>query len=678
MSPEALRRRMAHGNIYQVEKVDAAMASYFRPGNLGALRELALLWLADRVDETVERYRRDSGIHTSWPTRERVVVALTGGPEGQTILRRGARMASRGAGGELIAVWVSSSDGLADTNTAAINAQRVLTEELGGVFHHITGDDIGEAILAFGRRVNASQIVLGASSRRRWAALWSRGVSETVVAGSGDIDVHLVTHARATSPPPIRSSVALGPHRRIGGWIVSLAGPALLTAVLLATRDAHDIPLDVMLFLACSVGVALLGGIGPALLSAVLGSLLLNWFFVPPLQTFTISESQNVLTLVVYLAVAAAVAAAVHLSARSSSAARVAQHEAATLTQITHAMLSSTEPLPLLLSECLGMFGMRGAGIVQRPIGGPARLLAAAGEFTLADVENASVQERVDEGTTLILTGPALHSGDQGLVTAYAANAAAVLNRQRLRTEAAAAKGLAQDNRAQHALLSAVSHDLRTPLAAVKAAVSSLRSTEVQWSPEDEAELLEAIEESSDRLEVLVGNLLDLSRLETGALTPRCILLDARAAASTTMAAASASKRLHLWADGACPAYVDPGLLDRVLANLVENALKYSPPGRDVTVNVACVGERTQIRVIDQGSGVPRQEQERIFEPFQRRGDVPDGDGVGLGLAVARGLAESMGATVTADDTPGGGLTMTIEMPAGPPTTPEVAWGESP
>lgn len=671
MSPESLRRRMAHGNIYKAEKVDAALASYFRPGNLSALRELALLWLADRVDETLERYRADQGIDATWPTRERVVVALTGGPEGETVLRRGARIASRGAGGELIAVYVSRSDGLAGVDGTAVAAQRTLTQELGGQFHAISGDDIAEAVLAFARRVNASQIVLGASTRSRWARLWSRGVGATVVAGSGDIDVHLVTHGHATAPPTSRSRWGLGRRRLVAGWLAAVLAPTGLTLGLHLLETAVSLPLDVLLYLAVSVGVALVGGLLPALVSAVLGTLLLNFFFTPPTHTFTVSDAENVLALIVYLIVATAVAAVVHLSARRTAEARAAQRESASLTQITHAMLSSTEPLPLLLRECLNMFEMTSGGIVRvaaAPGEGaartaPATLLASAGGFTLADLDNAQVRERVDDETELLLLGRELRAADQSLVAAYAANAAAVLTRQRLRAEAAAATSLAADNKARQALLSAVSHDLRTPLAAVKAAVTSLRSDEVEFSDDDQAELLEAIEESTDRLDALVGNLLDLSRLETGTMRPHRIVFDAVAAARATMASVSNPARVTLWEQGECLTYADPGLLDRVLANLLENALRHAPRGTAVVVNVARVGQRIQVRVIDSGPGIPRSEHDRIFQPFQRQGDAPAGDGVGLGLAVARGLAESMGATVTADDTPGGGLTMTIDLP---------------
>ncbi|HEX8007593.1 MAG TPA: universal stress protein, partial [Trebonia sp.] len=197
MTAEALRRRMAHGNIYPPEKIDAALTNYFRTGNLTALRELALLWLADKVDEGLQKYRAEHDIRKTWEARERVVVALTGGPEGDTLIRRAARIAARSSGGDLLAVHVTKSDGLTGANPANLARQRQLVESLGGTYHQVVGDDISDALLTFARAENATQLVLGASRRGRFAQLLSPGVGVTTTAHSGPIDVHLVTHAQA-------------------------------------------------------------------------------------------------------------------------------------------------------------------------------------------------------------------------------------------------------------------------------------------------------------------------------------------------------------------------------------------------------------------------------------------------------------------------------------------------
>ncbi len=196
MSPEALRRRMVHGNVYPPERIDAALTNYFRLGNLSALRELALLWVADRVDEGLDRYRQQHGIDTPWPARDRIVVALTGGPEGDALIRRGVRIAGRSAGRDLLAVHVHRGDGMTASQPQALERQRVLVESLGGTYHSVVGEDVAEALLDFARGVNASQLVIGASRRGRFASMVQPWTGEAIVRGSGDIDVHVVTHDR--------------------------------------------------------------------------------------------------------------------------------------------------------------------------------------------------------------------------------------------------------------------------------------------------------------------------------------------------------------------------------------------------------------------------------------------------------------------------------------------------
>ncbi|RYJ05414.1 MAG: histidine kinase, partial [Actinomycetales bacterium] len=211
MSPQALRRRLAHGNVYAAEKVDAALGQFFREGNLAALRELALLWLADRVDEGLDRYRAQHSIDSTWAARERIVVGVTGGPESESLMRRASRIASRTGGGEWHALYVTRGDGLRQTGPERLEALRRTTEELGGTFHTVVGDDSAAGILDYARGVNASQVLVGASRRGRISTLLRPGIGETVIAESGDIDVHIVTHAEARrSAAVLRQQGALG------------------------------------------------------------------------------------------------------------------------------------------------------------------------------------------------------------------------------------------------------------------------------------------------------------------------------------------------------------------------------------------------------------------------------------------------------------------------------------
>ena len=676
MTPEALRRRMAHGNIYGAEKVDAALSNYFRVGNLSALRELALLWLADRVDEGLGRYRADHGIDSSWPTRERVVVALSGGPEGELLLRRGARIASRGAGGELLAVHVAKADGLRGPPLPTLATLRRLTQELGGSWHTVTGDDPAEAILDVARGVNASQVVIGSTRRPRWRTLVVPSTTEEVITHSGDIDVHVVTHSSAAGRGWRVSRAAL-PRRRVRlGYAAAAIGPVVLTGLLALLPDDPDLPLTVPLYLLITVLVALLGGIGPALVGAVVSSALLNWFFLEPVRTLTISKPENAVALVVFVVVAVVVAFVVHTSARRAERAVAAQGESAALAELTHTLLGSTDQMTVLLDHAVDMFGARRALVVRRATADePAEVVAesegAAPEPGAVTGTAAGVDEQTrapaDDAHDLVLVGATVPAHRQRLLAAFAAHAGAIIQRRALQRAAAEAASLARDSSARTALLSAVSHDLRTPLAGIKAAIGSLRSSEVTFSAADEAELMAAIEDSADRLDALIGNLLDMSRLQAGALVASPRPVDLGEVVPATVASVTEPDRVDWTLDPAARVVVaDPGLLDRVLGNVVENALRHQPSPGHVRVTTSGIGHRTQVRVVDTGPGVAEDSREQIFLPFQRSGDAPAGDGVGLGLAVARGLAEAMGAEVSAEETPGGGLTMVVDLPAAP------------
>ncbi|MFB7464938.1 ATP-binding protein [Streptomyces sp. NPDC056224] len=669
MSPQALRRRMAHGNVYRPDKVDAALANYFRPGNLTALRELALLWVADRADEYLQQYRGEHGIRSTWQARERIVVGLTGGPEGRTLIRRAARMAAKGSGSEVLAVYIARGDGLTAASPKELAVQRTLVEDLGGTFHHVIGDNVPEALLAFARGVNATQIVLGSSRRKAWQYVFGPGVGATVARDSGpDLDVHIVTHehaARGRGLPVVRSAARLGRPRTVAGWVVGVAFPVLLC--LLLTHVDADLGLanDMLIFLALTVASALLGGLWPALASAALGSLLLNYFFVPPLHLWTIADPKNIVAVAVFFGVAVAVASVVGVAARRTHQAARLRAESEILSFLAGSVLRGETTLNALLERVRETFAMESVALLERSDDTePWKRAGSVGPNPAARPEDGDVDMPVGDHMALALSGRVLPAEDRRVLGAFAAQAAVMLDRQRLVGEAEEARRLAEGNRIRTALLAAVSHDLRTPLASIKASVTSLRSDDVDWSDEDRAELLEGIEGGADRLDHLVGNLLDMSRLQTGTVTPliREIGLDevipmALGGVPEDSVVLDVPETLPIVA-------VDPGLLERAVANVVENAVKYSPAGERVQVAASFLGDRVEVRVVDRGPGVPEEAKDRIFAPFQRYGDAPRGSGVGLGLAVARGFAEAMDGTLTAEDTPGGGLTMVLTLRA--------------
>ncbi|WP_374777285.1 sensor histidine kinase KdpD [Streptomyces sp. NBC_01310] len=679
MSPQALRRRMAHGNVYKPDKVDAALSNYFRPGNLTALRELALLWVADRVDEYLQEYRGEHNIRSTWQARERIVVGLTGGPEGRTLIRRAARLAEKGAGGEVLAVYIAASDGLTSASPKELAVQRTLVEDLGGTFHHVIGDSVPDALLEFARGCNATQIVLGVSRRRSWQSVFSPGVSATVARESGpDLDVHIVTHDQAAKGRglPVARGARLGRPRIIWGWLTGIAGPVLLTVLLNQVVPDLGLANDMLLFLTFTVAAALLGGLLPALASAAFGSLLLNYFFTPPLHEFTISDPKNIVAIVIFVGVAVSVASVVDLAARRTHQAARLRAESEILSFLAGSVLRGENSLDALLERLRETFSMQSAVLLERTSEvDPWTTAAAVGTAPVARPEDADVDLPIGENMALALTGRVLPAEDRRVLGAFAAQAAVVLDRQRLVDEAERSRELAEANRIRTALLAAVSHDLRTPLAGIKASVSSLRSDDVEWSEDDKAELLEGIEDGADRLAALIGNLLDMSRLNTGTVVPLIRETDLDEVVPMALGGVPEDS-VELDIPETLPMVaVDRGLLERAVANIVENAVKYSPDGQPVNVTASALANRVELRVVDRGPGVPDEAKDRIFEPFQRHGDAPRGAGVGLGLAVARGFTEAIGGTLTAEDTPGGGLTMVITLPiagGAPPVSAEL------
>jgi two-component system sensor histidine kinase KdpD len=674
MSPEALRRRLAHGNVYTADKVDAALSNYFRVGNLTALRELALLWLAGKVDEGLQDYRAKHHIQDTWEARERVVVALTGGGEGETLIRRAARIAARTGRGELLAVHVTRSDGLVGSDPGALQHQRLLVESLGGTYHQVIGDDVATALLEFARAENSTQLVLGASSRNRFASLLSGSISNTVVRLSGPIDVHIVTHDHAATRrglPTLRGGLTR--RRQLAGLGLAAVVLPLLTVALSLNRDAVNLTSDVLLFLLAVIVVALVGGLLPAVVAALAASALLNYYFTPPLYRWTIAEPNNTLALGVFVLAATLVSSVVDLAARRTVQAARASAESQMLATLAGTVLRGQSVLPALLEQVRGAYGLASVTLLERRDHGGNRqpgwqAVASAGDVPSLDPDDGDADVPVGESLALVVKGRPLPAHDRRVLAAVAAQAATALDQQRLAEEAAAARPQREADRMRTALLAAVSHDLRTPLSCAKAAVTSLRSPQVRLAEEEQAELLCAADESLDRLTHLVSDLLDMSRLQAGALSvfPRRIALD-ELVPLVLERLGLGRDQVRVEVPEALPTVcVDPGLLERVVANLTANALRHSPPGTVPRITGSTVDGRVELRIVERGPGRAPPAPGRGFAPIHPQGDTDNTTGVGLGLAVARGLTEAMGGTLEPDDTPGGGLTMVVSLPADP------------
>ena len=655
MSPEALRRRMAHGNIYPAERIDAALGNYFRVGNLGALRELALLWVADRVEEALDAYRRDQGIERPWETRERVVVALTGAEDDDRLVRRAGRMAQR-VKGDLIAVHVrrrTASPRLRPRARPSAGARGASRRQLPR--GRGRGGRAGARRRGAQRqrdpdraRRDASLALAGAHpwlrDQRRDSGLGRRRrrPRDQPRARRGATRAAAPAHRAAETPDRRRGRPGGRPPPRAHGR------PGHL-------RDDLGLPSVLLLYILAVVAVSAVGGVWPALGAAVVAFLLANWYFTPPLYTFTIGETENLLALTVFLLVAGTVSGFVSLAARRAAEGKRARADAETF-----ARLAGTTSVDELLESIRRVFALDGVTLWHR-----------AGEtWTPEGVAGGEVARdgsvlRVDAAHELALAGRDVPGDEQRLLDAFVAELASSIHIDELTAEASEAVELERANDLRVAILSAVSHDLRTPLSGIKASVTSLLDDEIDWPESERDAFLATIDEETDRLDGLVGNLLDMSRLQTGALQIDAspIGLD-EVVPAALRSLGSRADAVDVDVPETLPrVQADPGLLERAIANVVANALAHGG-GAPVRVVAGSAGDRVDLRVVDRGPGVPHDQHEGMFVPFQRLGDSASIEGVGLGLAVARGFIEAMGGVVEVEDTPAGGLTLIFRLEA--------------
>jgi two-component system sensor histidine kinase KdpD len=664
---------MASGKIYPAERIDAALGNYFRPGNLGALRELALSWTADRVDEALARYRSAHGIEHQWETKERVVVAIAGAVGGDDIVRRAARLAMRSRA-DLLGVFVRPTDGLTDETSTALANQVELLQSLGGRYHEVVGDDVASSLIAFAKGENATQLVLGASRRSRWQELLFGSPVARVVRKAGDIDVHVISYEGARPRPARRPSrQALSSMRRASAWALAVLGPILITWVLLTWFDAplHNV---LLVYLLAAVGVGVVGGALPAAATAVLGFFLANWYFTPPVRSWTINSPDNLFSLFAFLFVALVVGLLVGTSSRRAAEARRARAQA-------EALAATAAPgHPVFGSDDMGLvrriretFGLEAVSVLRRD-GEGWETLAWDGSLVLDTPQMGTEQIELTDRSVLVILDGKLSTDDRLVLRAFAAQIVQAMEREALEREAGSAEAMAETDRLRTALLGAVSHDLRTPLATIKASVTSLLETDVAWTPDQISSFLRTILEETERLNRLVGRLLDASRVQVGAVHVffRPVGLDEVVAAAVAGIGAGRDRVLVDIPETLPEIQTDPALLERVVANLIENALVWSPSTEMVRVSAGEIARRIDLRISDRGPGIPPDSRETVFQPFQRLGDSAGSEGVGLGLAVSRGLLEAMGNELIIEDTPGGGTTMVIGFKiAGPIVVPE-------
>ncbi|PWI09799.1 histidine kinase [Streptomyces sp. NWU339] len=672
LSPEALRTRMAQGEIYGPDRIDVALDNYFRAGNLGALRELALLWLADRVEEELADYRARHGISAPWETKERIAVALNGAPQGEHLIRRGARTAAR-VHGDLIGIHVRLDDGTLQSEPPGLEEQRRLLRELHGSYVEISGSDVAQALVDFARAESATQILLGPTSRSRLKELIGGSVINRVIRMAGPIDVRVLPppdpDLLAVPPAPHRRRPAPVPARRSwAAWSLGPAGAAALAAVLSPLRGSLGLSGALLCLLLLVAGVARLGGLFPAAATTATAAVAADYFFTTPWHNLVIGRAADMAALLLFLAVAGIIAHLIDGLARRSQQAARARAEAQVLARLAGETVdSAARALPELLGELCRVFALDGAAVMVR-MGEEWRPVASSGPVPPARPEEAAFAADLGQDTALVLTGPSLSQEDARLLGPFVTQLRLVRERERLTAQARAAEALARTDALHINLLEAVEHDLRTPLASISAAAAGLRSPETERNAKRVRWLATRIGAESERMNRLVANLLDLSRLQVGAVpvTLRPADLDevVRAAVdSLPDEQAAADVRIAI-ADGLPKVEADPGLLERALANVVANARQWSPPDAEVMVDAGAVAGRVDVRVIDRGPGISEVDSDNLFQPF-RRSRPHDGGadgGVGLGLTVAKGFVEAMSGELTVESTSGGGTTFVFGL----------------
>ncbi len=471
--------------------------------------------------------------------------------------------------------------------------------------------------------------------------------------------VHRV-HPREASAP--RSARA-----RTIAWALALGGVPLFALLLLPFKDAIGVPGMLLLLLLLPVAIAMLGGLVPALVGSGVAYLCADWFYIAPTHSLRFARAGDALALVVFVAVSALVSGLVDRLARHSAQLARSQAESEALAELASGTaLLDDDSLHRLVTELRVALALESVAVLA-PTSEGWRVEASSGETVPVTPDGATYSAELASGSVLVVKGPSLPADDRRLLSAFVAHLRLAQDTLRLQAAALEASTLAEGNRVREALLAAVSHDLRGPLANIKAAASSLLSDDVNWPPEEVRSFCTTIEAEADRLNAVVSNLLDMGRLQAGMVGVRLqptVVEEVIYAALASLSVDVSTVQLDV-ADDLPSVLADPALLERAVANVILNALSWAPDGSIVRVEAGVVGGEVDIRAIDRGAGIPRDQRDAVFRPFQRLGDgghLPY-EGIGLGLAVTKGFVDAMGGEIHIDDTPGGGTTVTITVP---------------
>ena len=655
ITPEALRRRMAHGNIYPADKIDASLSNFFRSGNLTALRELSLLWLADRVEDSLQSYLEAHGITGAWETRERLIVAVAGNEADEVLLRRAARMASRNHA-EIVAIHVIDSGAMRSRSSDTTLARELVTE-FEGTFHEVIDEDIPNALVAFARAERGTQVILGSSrTKRSWHL--PGGVIEKVLRQARDLDVHIiaVTGERAERTPRRQRKASFSWPRTLRYLSFTVILLPLLTVVMSHLRSGVSLSTVFLIYFIAVLALAGGGGVSVGVVAALGASGLENYFFVPPLHTLQVARPDDAVAIVAFLVFGIGASLAMNEFHRRTEDARRARAEAELLAEAVATVTASREDLMPLLDTLRSVYVVPMVALMRATEGHMVPELVSGDP---ADSSSDTVDFVVNEGTVLRLSAVELDNQDRQLISAFAGRLAAALHSQQLMLEAEEMRTRAETDALRIGLLRSVAHDLKPALANIEASVVSLRSA--RPINDEQRTSLARISREVNSLTRLVTNLLDSGRLEAKMIAPRHWRASLGDLVSNALGTLDAKGR-HVEVDvpEELPSIItDPDLLERVIVNLVTNACTFSPPDQPIRITAGRTAGEIELLVIDRGPGT-RDPRRRLPAAPQPSFDASTDED--LSLLVARGFVKVLGGELRFEDTPGGGLTAIVSL----------------
>ena len=701
LPPDDLLQRFKDGKVYMPGLAQEAVQNFFRKGNLIALRELALQRTAQRVDAEMRLYMRDHAIARTWPVRERLLVCIGPSPFSTRLIRAAKQMAER-LNAEWIAAYVETPAQLRlpqDARDQVVQNMR-LAEQLGAEVITLSGQRMSEEILACARARNVSKIVVGKPSRQLWKRILIGSIVDSLVQGSGEIDVYVISGERG-EPAPVTQRSVEPPPIDWTGYGFSLAVVAFCTGLAWAMFPFFALSNLIMAYLLGVVVVATRSGRGPTILASVLSVAAFDFFFVPPYYTFAVSDTQYFVTFGVMLVVALVISGLAVRIRTQAEAARDREQRIAALYAMSRELASTRgvhDLLQVAVRHITEVFRTRIVVLLPRPGGRLAPEGGLPDQFPLDDNELAVGQWAYEHGriaglgTETLPGATALYvplvasAGTVGVLglrpedprslraperlhqlEAFASQTALAIERAHLAEEAQQAQVRAETERLRNSLLSSVSHDLRTPLASITGAASTLLESGAKLDARTRQDLLEALHEEAERLNRLVQNLLEMTRLESGALQLHAEwhpIEEVVGAALGRFGKRFGDRQVATRIPADLPlVLIDDVLAEQVLINLLDNALKYTPAGSPIEISASSVDGAVLVEVADRGPGLPSEDEKRIFDKFFRGGSGGAVRGAGLGLAICQGIVEAHGGQIWAENRPGGGVVFRFTLP---------------